>query len=302
MKKLRFLLSLHTRENDFQLAQATAAEQTARHLGVQLEIVYADNDAVNQSTQILKALQSDAAVRPDAIILEPISSIALPQAAQAAGKAGVAWVLLNRLPDYLPELRRTAAAPMFAVSSDHVEIGRVQGRQFARLLPKGGSVLHIEGPSQGGSAHQRTTGMLETKPSNVHITTLRGQWTEQSSQRAVRSWLKLATARTAVIDLIGAQDDSMAMGARKAFEEITNREERARWLSLPFTGCDGMPETGQAWVREGKLTATIYIPPNAGQAIQITAKALESGTQPPERALTESYSVPPLEELKPKTT
>ena len=31
----------------------------------------------------------------------------------------------------------------------------------------------------------------------------------------------------------------MALGARKAFQEITNEAERSRWLSLPFTGCDG---------------------------------------------------------------
>jgi ribose transport system substrate-binding protein len=298
MKKLRVLLSLHTQENDFQVAQAASAQQTARQLNMDLEIVYADNDAVNQSTQILKALQRDAAARPDAVILEPISSIALPQAAQAACKAGIAWVLLNRHPEYLAGLRRTTKVPIFAVSSDHVEIGRLQGKQFAALLPRGGWILYVEGPSQGGSAQQRTMGMMETKPTNLQVTTLRGQWTEQSSQRAVRSWLKLATSRTAAIDLVGAQDDSMAMGARRAFEEITDKSERDRWLRLPFTGCDGMPETGQAWVREGLLAATIYIPPNSGQAMQILAKAIESGTQPPEQALTECHSIPLLEELK----
>ena len=33
MKKLRFLVSLHTRENDFQVAQGQSAEDTARKLG-----------------------------------------------------------------------------------------------------------------------------------------------------------------------------------------------------------------------------------------------------------------------------
>ena len=42
----------------------------------------------------------------------------------------------------------------------------------------------------------------------------------------------------------------MAMGARKAFSEITE-SERARWMKIPITGCDGMPKTGQAWVRNG---------------------------------------------------
>ena len=54
-QKLKILVALPTRENDFQIEQARSAEQTARKLGIAMEICYADNDAVNQSTQILKA-------------------------------------------------------------------------------------------------------------------------------------------------------------------------------------------------------------------------------------------------------
>ncbi len=47
------------------------------------------------------------------------------------------------------------------------------------------------------------------------------------------------------------------MGARKAFQEHPDPNERERWLSLPFTGIDGLPTEGQAWVNEGLLTATV---------------------------------------------
>jgi ribose transport system substrate-binding protein len=116
----------------------------------------------------------------------------------------------------------------------------------------------------------------------------------------VRSWLKLTTSQKAIIDLIGAQDDSMAVGARKAFQEIVNESERERWLKLPFTGCDGLPKTGQAWVRSGILTATVFAPANAGQAIDMLFAALSRGQEQPERALTAPSSVPPLAALKPK--
>jgi ribose transport system substrate-binding protein len=298
MKKLRFLLSLHTRKNDFQVAQAASAEQVARKLGVDLDIVYADSDAVNQSTQILNALQGRAEFRPNAIILEPISNIALPQAAAAACTAGIGWAVLNRTPDYLPQLRQTAAAPVFAVGMDNLEIGRIQGRQFAALLPKGGSILYVEGPSRSSSAQQRTAGMLETKPSNIQVSMVKGEWTEQSAQRAVRSWLKVATLQGQAIDLVSAHDDTMAMGARKLFQEIGDQKEQRRWLSLPFTGCDGQPATGQAWVRDGLLTATIYIPPFAGEAVEILVRAISAGVQPPERALTASHSIPTLDVLR----
>ena len=299
-KKLRFLVSLHTRDNDFQAAQAQSAEDTARKLGSELEILFADNDAVNQSTQLLKAIQSRDESRPDAIVVEPVGGTALPQVARAASGAGIGWAVVNRRPDYLSNLRTAATAPVFAVSSDHVEIGRIQGRQFAALLPGGGSVLYIEGPSHSSAAQERTSGMMQTKPSNIQVRTLKAQWTEESAWRAVRSWLKLATSQSASTKLVGAQDDSMAMGARKAFQEITAEAERSRWLSLPFTGCDGQPATGQAWVREKWLTATIYIPPLTGPAMEILAKAIQDGTQPPEHSLTASFSIPPLESLVPR--
>ena len=296
-KKLRFLVSLHTRENDFQVAQAQSAEHAARKLGVDAEIVYADNDSVTQSTQLLQAIQSRIEARPDAIVVEPVGSTSMPQVARAASAVGIGWAVLNKRPDYLAELRRTAKAPVFAVSSDHFEIGRIQGRQFAALLPGDGSILYIKGPSQSSAARERELGMLETKPPNVQLAMLKGEWTEESAVRAVRSWLKLATSQSALIKLVGAQDDAMAIGARKAFQEISNETERSRWLSLPFTGCDGQPATGQAWVREKLLAATIHIPPLAGQAMEILAKAIQDGKQPLEQFLTSSFSIPPLETL-----
>src|SRR5260370_18881433 len=299
MKKLRFLVSLTTNDNDYQIEQANSADQMARKLGVEIQIVYADNDAITQSTQILKVIQADESQRPDAVVFEPVGGTALPQVARAAVSSGIGWAVLNRDANYIPELRASSKTPIFSVSSDHVEIGRIQGRQCSALLPRGGSVLYIQGPSENSAAKERTTGMQEAKHSNIHLTMLKGQWTEESSQRAVRSWLKLSTSKRAPIDLVAAQDDSMAVGARKAFQELTAEVERDRWLRLPFLGCDGLPKTGQSWVRSGLLTASIFIPPNAGQAISMLVDALQYGKILPERAITTASSVPPLEALQP---
>jgi ABC-type sugar transport system substrate-binding protein len=300
MKKLRILVSLTTNDNDYQIEQAQSAEQTAKRLGVDAQIIFADNDAINQSTQILKAIQAPAETRPDAIVFEPVGGTALPQVARAATAAKIGWAVLNRDANYIAELRRASAVPVFAVSSDHLEIGRIQGNQFAAFLPKGGSVLYIQGPSENSAAKERTAGMQETKPANIQLTLLRGQWTEDSAQRAVRSWLMLSTSQKMVVDLIGAQDDSMAMGARKAFQELTNEADREKWLALPYTGCDGLPKTGQTWVRSGMLAATVFVPPNTGQAIEMFVQAIQHGKQPPERALTMPASIPPLDALSPQ--
>jgi ribose transport system substrate-binding protein len=300
MPKLKFIVALTTNDNDYQIEQARAAEQTAKKLNVDLQILYADNDAINQSTQLLKAVQAAPEDRPNAIIFEPVGGTALPQVARAAVSAGIGWAVLNRDANYVAELRQNSKVPVFTVSSDHVEIGRIQGRQCGALLPTGGTVLYIQGPSENSAAKERTLGMQEAKRSNIHLIMLKGQWTEESAQRAVRSWLKLTTSQKANVDLIAAQDDSMAIGARKAFQELPSEIERERWLSLPFLGCDGLPNTGQSWVRSGLLTATIYIPANSGQAMEMLYDALQHGKAQPERALTNAISVPPLDALRPR--
>jgi ABC-type sugar transport system substrate-binding protein len=297
MKKLKFVVSLTTDDNDYQIEQSESAEQAARKMGVDIQIIHAQNDAINQSTQVLKAIQAPKELRPDAIIFEPVGGTALPQVAKAAASAGIGWVILNRDANYIEELRKTSTAPLFSISSDHVEIGRIQGRQMAALLRGGGSVLYIQGPSENSAAKDRTAGMQETKPASVQVTMLKAQWTQESAQKSVRSWLKLTTSQRAAIDLISAQDDSMAMGARDAFKELTNEDERERWLKLPFTGCDGLPKTGQAWVRSGLLAATVFVPPNAGQAIEMLVEAIQNKKMPPERVVTAAVSIPALDAL-----
>src|SRR5690348_8017084 len=296
MNNPKFLLSLTTKDNDYQQEQAKAAEEAAHRLGVDLQIIYADNDAITQSQQLLTAIQS-AALRPTAIIFEPVGGTALPQVARAAAMAGVAWVVLNRDADYIEEFRKQYRVPLFVVTADHEEIGRIQGRQFGALLPQEGSVLYIQGPSENLAAKQRTAGMYETKPAGVQVKLMKAHWTEESAYRAISSWLRLSTSHEARIDVVAAQDDSMAAGARKAFQDNTTGTARERWISLPFLGCDGLPKTGQAWVRSGVLAATVVSPPNANHAIEMLVQASRSGTEPRERSLTPPYSFPTIPEL-----
>lgn len=297
MKKLMFIVSLTNNDNDYQIEQAAAAEATARRLGAEVRIIYADNDSVTQSQQILKIIQSRTEAMPDGIIFEPVGGTAFPQVARAAAIAGIGWAVLNRDAEYVAELRKAYRLPVFSISSDHEQIGRIQGQQFAALLPRGGSVLYIQGPSESLAAKQRTFGMYETKPADVAVKLMKAQWTEASAHRTVSSWLRLSTSQQAHVDLIAAQDDSMALGARKAFQEEPTSAARERWLRLPFIGCDGLPNSGQIWVRRGVLTATIFVPPNAGTALEILARAIQSGTMPAERSLIAPVSIPALDVL-----
>jgi len=175
-------------------------------------------------------------------------------------------------------------------------VGRLQGRQFAALLPGGGTVLYLEGPAIDVSK-QRHVGTVETLPPNIELQSARGRWTEESGAQALQ--IRLGLRGTRLPDLVGSQNDDMAMGARKAVEALPAGPQRDQWLSVPYTGVDGVPATGLAWVQKQLLAATIITPPLAGLAIELLAKALLNGQSIPERTLVQPTSYPLIDQLRP---
>lgn len=173
--------------------QAIDARKTADLVEVNVEVIYADNNAVEQSVRLARIVQSSTEERPSAIIVEPVGT-GMVQVAKRAIAVGVGWVILNREVDYIPDLRRQSSLA-FGVSTDHQEIGRIQGRQIAALLPNGGIVLCIEGP--GDAAQKRTKGMRATLPPNFQVRTVRGEWTEESACRSATAWLSLSVSQGA---------------------------------------------------------------------------------------------------------
>ncbi len=293
MNSLSVVISLTTKDNDYQAEQSASAAEVASRLGLKISIVYADNDAVNQSQQLVKIIQ-DKTGRSDAILVEPVGT-PMPQVAKAAVAAGIGWGILNREADYIAELRRDAGVPVFVVSPDQEEVGRIQGKQLAAIT-KEGNILYVEGPSSSSAANLRTTGMLSTKPGGVTMKILKGDWSERSAHHVVKSWMSLSTSKELHIQAVVCQNDAMAMGARKALVDM-NEAERERWLHTPFLGCDGVTRTGQEWVRSGQLRATVVIPPMAGLALEMLAKAVNAGAMPAERTLCAPRSFPSMAEI-----
>ncbi|HVZ16536.1 MAG TPA: substrate-binding domain-containing protein [Terriglobales bacterium] len=293
----KILISLTTRENDYQRAQAAAVESVSKRMGASIEIIYADNDSVNQSQQILSAIQAKNNGLA-AVITEPVGT-GMVQVAEAAAKAGIAWGVLNRDIDYASRIHQATGVPVFEVGVDQEAVGHIHAAQLEKLASGGGTVLYIEGPASGSAARLRTQGTTAKKPANIDLKILKGNWTEESGHKVVASWLKLSTSKSHGFVAVVAQDDAMAIGARKAFSELTNIDERSHWLSLPFLGCDGLPETGQQYVRRGSMTATVVYPLVAGIALEMYLKAKASGSPIAERTFAAPTSFPAVEALRP---
>jgi len=293
MGKKRVVASFLSEDQEFQVMQAADAKLAAERAGLELEVLYAENNAVLQIQQLFRFVHAPEGDRPAVIIVETVVGEGLERVARNAARAGVGWVLLNRKVAYLESLRREwPRLPISMVSTDQLEVGRIQGRQFRALLPRGGSVLYLQGPSDTSAARERLEGMQEAiAGTKIEVRVLNGDWTEASAEKAVDAWLRLRTSESFRPDLVGAQNDAMATGARKALTA-----QRKEWSRLPFTGCDGLLEGGQRLVALKQLAATVVIPSNAGPAVDLVARFLKGEPSPPQVILT-PRSYPPEPQL-----
>lgn len=296
MKKLKFLVALRKRESSYQRQNAASSERAAGRLGVELEIVFAKSDAIEQTEQLLKVIQSSPNSRPDGILCAPVGTTMM-QVARSAAAAGIGWATLSREVQYLEEFRRSYQAPMFSVRIDHKEVGRIQAKQMAALLPQGGLALCLLGPSGHPNTEERLSSMLAAKPANIQLKTLTADWTQQGAQKAVTRWLRLRTQHDTPVNLVAAQNDEMAIGARQALGQEVPTSEVEWWMGLPYLGSVCCPDTGPEWIRQGLLTASIVNPSTADAALEMMVRAIKTKTQPPERTLLAPTSYPEIERL-----
>jgi ribose transport system substrate-binding protein len=225
-----------------------------------------------------------------------VNATGLRRVAEVAVAEGIAWVISNSDVDYVQQLRKSPQVPVFTVTQGQREIGRLQGKQLAALLPQGGSALCLEGPSMSFVAAQRHEGMESAKPRNVQITTLRSRWSEESAFQSAGAWLRLATSRAEKFDLVAGQTHELALGARKAFQNIDNQEQQKRWLGVPFIGI-GISSQVKPLVDGHVLAAAVVTSVTMEIALRILVRAIETQVQPPERTIVEASSFPGLDKL-----
>jgi len=280
--------------------QEAAAKAAAERLGVELQVVNAEMNPVVQSQQLLGFVQSRAETRPDGILVEPVSATGLPRVAEAAVAAGVAWVVNNAQVEYLGALRKNAKVPVFMVSQDHVDVGRIQGQQIGAMLPEGGSVLYLRGPAMSSIASRRFEGLESGKPKNVEVKSVKVQGSAaENAYNAVCSWLSLSTVRAEGTQLIVSQNADFILGARKAFETNTPEPARTKWLALPCAGV-GIASQIKPLVDQGVLRAAVVTSLTMNAALEMLVRAMKASSQPQEKTFVEAHSYPSLEELAKK--
>jgi ABC-type sugar transport system substrate-binding protein len=288
------VVSLLSSAQEFQLMQAADARVAGQRTGLDVELVFCENNAIQQIQQLYSFIHAPEERRPAALVVETVTAEGMERVARNALKAGIAWVGQQWKTEYLPTLRaQYPKVPVVSVAVDEDEIGTIQARQVRALLPQGGGLLVVQGPSDSTTAVRRHDGLVSgLRNSGLEITTaLPADWTARGAEAAVASWLRLKSTEGLRIDAVLGQNDAMASGARAAIRAL-----RSDWSGLPFTGCDGLPEGGRRMVASGELTATVIKPTTTGPAVELVARMLRGQAPPPEVVL-HAESHPPLETL-----
>jgi ribose transport system substrate-binding protein len=284
--------------SEHQLLLAADAEQAARRRGFELETHYGEDNVTTQIREMRECIRREEAQRPAAILVFPVRDAAVERVAQEAVAAGVGWIVLNRRADYLAALR--AGNPRLAVAAvgpDQPEVGRLQAAQVRALLPAGGHVLAVRGPTMSSGAQDRLVALREgLAGARVNLGEVVGNWGTDEADRAVGGWLEMVIPSGLRPGLVACQNDAMALGARRALERVAGQGNRPELARLPVLGVDGVENAGRKHVDEGRLTATIVLPPSAGPAIDLVARCAK-GESIPEKVVLPLSSHPGLETL-----
>jgi len=295
MGTAKVIVGLLTAEQEFQQLQGKDARDTGARLGLDVEVLFAESNAVVQIQQLFRHIHAAEGERPVAIVVEAAAGDGLERVAKNAVGAGIGWILVNTRVAYLEGMR--AAHPGLAIAvvgADQKEVGCIQGRQCRSLLPGGGHVLCVQGPEYSTVTLDRFTGLREALGPGFEVRALNGDWTDASGERAVASWLRLSTAAAFRPDIVACQNDSMAVGARRALAR-----HHPEWASAPFLGCDGLPQGGLKMVAAGELAATIVTVSNTGPALELVSRWMRTREVPPREVLLPPRSHPPEDRIRP---
>ncbi len=179
----------------------------------------------------------------DAIILNPVDTQGVLPIINAAGKAGIPLIFVNRKPEVkLPQ-------GMAYVGSDSALGGKMEMEALAKKMNYRGNVAILMGDLSNEEARERTRATEEVIAKHKDMKVVEKQtakWQRNEAVDVVSSWLLNGTP----IDAIVANNDEMAIGAIMALSQANNKK-------VLVAGIDGTPD-GVKFVQNGSMALTIF--------------------------------------------
>jgi ABC-type sugar transport system substrate-binding protein len=286
--------------DSYQLLQEQTARAEAARLGLGVEVEFAPG--FDHLRVIRKRLADGGGPPVDAVIVEP-TSVASTDLLLKELKGRTGLVLLNAWSVAVEAAAHDwgQTVPFGTVSTNHSRIGEIQGRQVAALLPDGGHVLCVTGPQRSSAAVERLQALRSVlRPEITVLETEAGQWTQSAAIVAFDNWYALRKAQSFALDVVAAQSDDLAMGARAAARAVANTAHRDMLARARFLGVDACPAFGRKLVDTGELNASVATPASVGEALRALQAYWKSGRAVPIRTFTEPQPYPPASAPSPR--
>ncbi|ACO81104.1 Periplasmic substrate-binding protein of sugar ABC transporter [Azotobacter vinelandii CA] len=212
----------------------------AKAEGVEVQFEDSRNDVVKQLSQV----ESFISQKVDAVIVMPVDTSATRSITEAAVKAGIPLVYLNREPDD-PKLPPGVAT----VISDELEAGRLQMQYMAEKMGGKGRIGILMGDLSQNATRSRTKGLKEVLAKYPGITVVEeqtGLWLRDKGMDLTSNWL-LAGQH---LDAILANNDEMGIGAAMALRQSGQKD-------VLVGGIDGTPDALTA-LKRGLLAVSVF--------------------------------------------
>lgn len=250
--------------NDIWRNQLISEMQQSTYIydNVELFITVANDDVELQHRQIDSLVKQDI----DLLIVSPIQTATLTPFVDSIYDSGTPVIVFDR---------RTGSRKYTAyIGADNRELGGVLAHYIVEEVREGGSVLEITGLSKSSPAKERSEGFAGVMADRPDVKTMRkhGDWKEESGYRAMQQ----ALTEGFLPDYVFAQNDRMALGARRAAMEQGID-------SLHYCGIDALPVPGGGMelVRDSVLEVSCIYPTHGDEVVGLAVRILEG--QPFER-------------------
>ncbi|PMZ81041.1 sugar ABC transporter substrate-binding protein [Pseudomonas sp. FW306-02-H05-AB] len=241
--------------------------------GVKLQFEDARSDVVKQLSQV----ESFISQKVDAIVVNPVDTAATRKITEAAVKAGIPLVYVNRRPDDLK-----LPKGVITVASNDLEAGQMQMQYLAEKMKGKGDIVILLGDLANNSTTNRTKGVKEVlaKYPGIKIDQEQtGTWSRDKGMTLVNDWLTQGRK----FDAIVSNNDEMAIGAAMALQQAGVEKG-----SVLIAGVDGTPD-GLRAVKKGDLAVSVFQDAN-GQAVDsIDAAVKMAKNEPVEQAVWVPY-------------
>jgi len=291
-------LLLDDPENRYQQLLAREARTAAARGGLTLlEPEFARGSSWTQVESVNSLLRG---TRPDGLLVILAGEQWTRGPFERLVKAGLAVVLLNRIPDWVDDLRQGYPRSLIAgVTPRQSGVGEIQAEQALRLARPGSFVVLVTGAAASPAAVARRDGFLERLAGRLVVHEIDGRWSAAGAEKTLGDWFRVGAERDRPLALIACQNDAMASGARSALLRQASSSGRRELERVPLLGCDGLEEEGRSMVTRGELAATVVMPPTTPAAVEILGRYWDAGSRS-ETVTLEASSHPSLEALGPR--